>query len=112
MQFSNEEWSEIYNHVKKRKLLFSASVFSTKSIAVLKKIGVDIWKIPSGESLDLGLIKEVTNVSSKPLFISTGMNTQKEVDNIYNFMKKKNDFMLMHCISQYPCEEKNRHEHT
>ena len=108
MQFSNEEWAEIYKHVKKRKLLFSASVFSTKSITVLKKIGVDIWKIPSGESLDLGLIKEVTKVSSKPLFISTGMNTQKEVDNIYNFMKKKkNNFMLMHCVSQYPCEDKN-----
>ena len=55
------------NMLKKRKLLFSASVFSTKSIAVLKKIGVDIWKIPSGESLDLGLIKEVTNVSSKTI---------------------------------------------
>ena len=108
MQFTNEEWSEIYKHVKKKKLLFSASIFSTKSIEVLNKIGVDIWKIPSGESLDLGLIKEVTKISKKPLFISTGMNSQKEVDNIYNFMKKKNNnFMLMHCVSQYPCEDKN-----
>ena len=108
MQFSNEEWLEIRKHVKKKKLLFSASVFSTKSIEILNKIGIDIWKIPSGESLDLGLIKEVTKVSNKPLFISTGMNYQKEVDNIYRFMKKKkNNFMLMHCISQYPCEDKN-----
>ena len=108
MQFSNEEWSEIHKHVKKKKLLFSASVFSSKSIEVLNKIGVDIWKIPSGESLDMGLIKEVTKTSNKPLFISTGMNSQKEVDKIYNFMKKKNnDFMLMHCVSQYPCDDKN-----
>ena len=74
---------------KKKKFLFSASVFSSKSIEVLNKIGVDIWKIPSGESLDMGLIQEVTKTSNKPLFISTGMNSQKEVDKIYNFMKKK-----------------------
>ena len=76
--------------------------FSTKSIEILNKIGIDIWKIPSGESLDLGLIKEVTKVSKKPLFISTGMNYQKRF-NIYRFMKKKkNNFALMHCTSQYP----------
>ena len=54
MQFSNEEWSEIYNHVKKRKNFYLVlQSFSSKSIEVLNKIGVDIWKIPSGESLDM-----------------------------------------------------------
>ena len=108
MQFTNEEWFKISTHIKQRKMLFSSSVFSKKSINVLNKIGIDVWKIASGESLDLNLIKEITNISKKPLLISTGMNNQQEVDKIYNFMKsKKNLFILMHCVSQYPSNIKN-----
>ena len=86
MQFSNEEWLEIRKHVKK-KLLFSAS-FSTKSIEILNKIGIDIWKIPSGESLDLGLIKGNKSIK-KTIIHKYRHELSKRVDNIYRFMKKK-----------------------
>ena len=108
MQFTIEEWQQIKKHIKQKKMFFSSSVFSNKSIQILNKIGVDIWKIPSGESLNLNLIKEVTNTSTKPLFISTGMNYQHEVNKIYRFMKqKKNQFILMHCVSEYPTNLNN-----
>lgn len=108
MQFTDHEWVKIIKHVKSKKMLFSSSVFSFKAIEKLEKLGIDVWKIPSGESLNLNLIKEVTRISNKPIFISTGMNSQLEIDEIYNFMKnKKNLFLLMHCVSQYPCKLKN-----
>ncbi len=108
MEFTDEEWSKIYKHVKAKKLLFSASVFSTKAINLMNKLGIDIWKIASGESLNLNLIKEIVRISNKPVFISTGMSYKKEVNQIVNFIKtKKNPFLLMHCVSQYPTEFKN-----
>tara|TARA_B100000902_G_scaffold313815_1_gene304357 strand:+ start:2750 stop:3781 length:1032 start_codon:yes stop_codon:yes gene_type:complete len=108
MEFSEDEWVKIYKHVKSKKMLFSASVFSNKSIKVMNKIGIDIWKIASGESLSLDLIGQITKVSKKPIFISTGMSYKSEVDKIYNFVrKKKNPFLLMHCTSQYPADYKN-----
>tara|TARA_Y100000768_G_scaffold113266_1_gene83470 strand:+ start:25412 stop:26443 length:1032 start_codon:yes stop_codon:yes gene_type:complete len=108
MEFSKEEWSNIYKHTKKKGMLFSSSVFSSKSINIMKKIGIDIWKISSGESLNLNLVKEITKISTKPVFISTGLSYQNEIDNISNFMKKKeNEFLLMHCTSEYPCSYKN-----
>ena len=108
MEFTKEEWSNIYKHVKKRKMLFSSSVFSSKSINIMKKVGIDIWKISSGESLNLNLVKEVTKISTKPVFVSTGMSYQNEIDNISNFIRKKNnEFLLMHCTSEYPCNDKN-----
>ena len=73
---------------KKRKMLFSSSVFSSKSINIMKKVGIDIWKFPL-ESLNLNLVKEVTKISTKPVFVSTGMSYQNEIDNISNFMRKK-----------------------
>ena len=108
MQFTFEEWFQIKKHIKNKKMLFSSSVFSEKAINVLEKIGLDIWKIASGESLDLDLIKKIVNRSKKPIFVSTGMNYQNEVDQIYSYLKKqKNLFLLMHCVSQYPCDLKN-----
>ncbi|MDC1032927.1 N-acetylneuraminate synthase family protein [Candidatus Pelagibacter sp.] len=108
MEFTDEEWFKIAKHVKSKKLLFSASVFSEKSIYVMKKIGIDVWKIASGESLSSNLINNITNNSNKPIFISTGMSYNREVEKIYNFIsKKKNPFLLMHCTSQYPSNYKN-----
>ena len=108
MQFTIEEWYQIRKHIKEKNMFFSSSVFSNKSIDILNKIGIDIWKIPSGESLDLNLIKDVTRKSTKPLLISTGMNYRHEVDEIYKFMKPKiNPFVLMHCVSQYPTNLNN-----
>jgi N-acetylneuraminate synthase len=105
MEFTKEEWSNIYKHTKKRKMLFSSSVFSSKSINIMKKVGIEI---SSGESLNLNLVKEITKISTKPVFISTGMSYQNEIDSISNFMKKKkNEFLLMHCTSEYPCNDKN-----
>ena len=59
MQFTIDEWLAIKKHIKKRKMLFSASVFSEKAINILEKVGIDIWKIASGESLDLNLIENI-----------------------------------------------------
>ena len=67
MEFSPIEWMQIKRHIKKKGLLFSSSVFSTKAIEILEKIGVDIWKIASGESLNLNMIKEITKRSQKPI---------------------------------------------
>jgi sialic acid synthase SpsE len=68
----------------------------------------ELMKLFDNESLNLYLVKEITKISSKPVFISTGMSFLEEVENIYNFMKKKkNEFLLMHCTSQYPCDFKN-----
>ena len=108
MEFTNEEWFKIYKHVKHKNLLFSASVFSTKAINLMNKLGIDIWKIASGESLNLNLIKEIVKISNKPIFISTGMSFKKEVKEINDFIKKKkNPYLLMHCVSQYPTQSKN-----
>ncbi len=108
MEFTNEEWFKIYKHVKAKKLLFSSSVFSTKAINLMNKLGIDIWKIASGESLNLNLIKEIVRISNKPIFISTGMSYKKEVKKIISYIKtKKNPFLLMHCVSQYPTKFEN-----
>lgn len=108
MEFSSEEWLNLYKHAKKKNLLFCCSVFSEYAAELINKIGIDIWKIASGESMDLNLIKHICKISSKPILVSTGMSFDQEIDKIYNFLKKKNNkFVLMHCTSEYPNKIEN-----
>ena len=66
------------------------------------------YKIASLESLHFPLIKEVCK-TKKPLIISTGTLSEKEINELVNFFKKINfkKFILLHCISDYPTDEKD-----
>ena len=48
-ELNKNEWVKIKKYCKKKKILFSSSPFSLKSFNILKKVGVDFWKIGSGE---------------------------------------------------------------
>ena len=50
----------------------------------------------------------ITNIAKerKKTFISTGMATLKDVENAVKiFRKNKCPFVLLHCVSTYPCPE-------
>ena len=53
------------------------------------------------------LIKQVAD-EKKKTFISTGMSTLKEIDEVVEIFRKKNcNFELMHCNSTYPMKDEN-----
>ena len=52
---------------------------------------------------NLDLLEKVAE-EKKTTFISTGMSTLKDIQNaIRIFKKKKCKYILMHCVSTYPC---------
>ena len=56
---------------------------------------------------NLELLKNVAK-QKKTTFISTGMSEMKDIRTAVKIFKKnKCKFILMHCVSTYPCEEKN-----
>lgn len=53
------------------------------------------------------LLKAVAE-EGKPTFISTGMSTYKEIDAAVKLFRNHDcPFVLMHCISEYPAQEKS-----
>ena len=52
---------------------------------------------------DHDLIKEALS-TNKPIIISTGMSSIKEIDDMYSSIKnsKNKKIILLHCISAYP----------
>ena len=56
---------------------------------------------------NIELIKKIAD-EKKLTFISTGMCTLKDISKAINiFKKKKCKFVLMHCVSTYPCPIEN-----
>ena len=51
------------------------------------------------------LVEKIAKNNSYHTFISTGMSTMTEIENVVNIFKKNKNknFELMHCNSTYPC---------
>ena len=104
-EFTDKEWHVIWDYAKEKKIDISGSVFCSKGITLLKKLGCSYVKIASTDLTNHKLIKEVCS-NFNNVIISTGMATIEEVaSSIDNAKKANNDIKLslMHCVSLYPC---------
>jgi len=106
--FSFEQWLKIKNYCKKKKIIFLCSPFSLAAVDCLIKLKIDAWKIASGEINNLLLLDKITRLSNKPLILSTGLTYEAEINKVLNFLKKKNNkIILLQCTSEYPTKIEN-----
>lgn len=77
--------------------------FSKDGVDQLESIGVDFYKIGSGEMTNHPLIEYIAS-KNKPIIFSTGMSEFEEIEETVNILKKFNvPFAITHCTSIYPC---------
>ena len=91
------------NYCKVIGIKYLCTPFCLKAAHELNQIGVDMFKIGSGEFTDLPFINGVLKLK-KPVIFSTGMTTPKEIMKIYKFIKSRNrsEFAFLNCTSEYP----------
>ena len=99
-----KEWhKKLFREAKKLKLLAFSSPFDLESVDFLNKLNVPCFKIASFEITYLDLIKKCAR-TKKPLIISTGLATFKEIKEAVKAAKscgcKK--IILLKCSSNYP----------
>lgn len=83
-------------------IAYLCTPFSYKAAQELKSIGVDVFKIGSGEMTDLTSLKAIVGLGN-PLILSTGMSTLDEIRETYDAMKSwEAKFCFMNCVSEYP----------
>lgn len=91
---------------KYNKILFS-SPFSIRSVDLLESLNCQIYKIASFEITDLNLIRYIAS-KKKPIIISTGMASEKEIKSAIKEIKKFHDkIIILHCVSAYPTKLKD-----
>lgn len=102
IEFEEKEYNQIDEYCKQKPLHWSASVWDFASLEFLLNYEVPFIKIPSAMMTNSELVKESAK-SGKPIIMSTGMSTLKEVDNaVNNLMKNTDNFVIMHTNSSYP----------
>lgn len=97
------EWiPPLFAHAHNVGITIFASVFDETSVDALERVGCPAYKIASMEITDIPLIKYAAK-TGRPLIISTGMSTWKEIEDAAAASKAilKNTAFL-HCVSGYP----------
>lgn len=100
---------DLSEHCLKKNIQFSCTPFYLDAVEELYDY-VDFYKIASYELLWDDLLIACAK-TKKPIIISTGMATIKEIGHAVNTIKKNGcrDLTILHCISAYPtpCNEAN-----
>ena len=101
-----------YLHLMEYAVSLNLDVFSTPfdedSIDFLASLKQKIWKIPSGELLNLPYIEKIAKLSipDKKIIISTGMATIDEIkQSVSIFINNKvpvDNITILHCNTEYP----------
>ena len=98
-----DAYKEFKIYAEQRGLRFMSTPFDLKSVQYLDSIGMETWKIPSGEITNLPYLIAVGRIK-KPIILSTGMSTLQEIQEAVRILKKEgcSDIFLLHCNTQYP----------
>ena len=104
---SAKEILNLLKHAKKLGLDVGISLFDVLDVNDFgKSIKLfDFYKIPSVKLTDLSLIKSFLELK-KPVLISTGANSEKEIVKTFSKLSRKN-WVPLHCVSNYPTISEN-----
>lgn len=105
-----EFWKPLKEHCDKRGIVFFSTPMSRGAAKILnEEVGVDLWKIGSGDNLDFVMLDYMRR-TDKPIIISSGQSTLEEVEKAVAFLlAKTTKVALLHCVSKYPCPPEELH---
>lgn len=103
LELSYSEFIELKHYCDELGILFLSTPFDLDSIDFLKELGVEIFKIPSGEITNLPYLIKIGKLGKK-VIMSTGMSNLDEVERAVEVLKEygSNDITVLHCNTEYP----------
>lgn len=101
IEFTLEEYKEIDSYCKKNNITWFASCWDQEAIKEMVSIDIKCFKIASASLTDHDLIKEMLSYNL-PIILSTGMSTEKEIDETIQIIDSR-QIGLLHATSSYPC---------
>lgn len=93
---------DAFKLAKKLNITLFSSPFSKRAVDLLEEFKVPLYKVASFEITDLELIDYIAR-KRKPIIISTGMATLKEIKNAIKVIEKYHKkIIILYCVSGYP----------
>jgi len=95
----------LIDYCKEKNIEFLSSPFDLESVDLLNDLGLETFKIPSGEITNLPYLRKIGKLK-KQVIMSTGMADMKEVKDALGILieagTKKKDITVLHCNTEYP----------
>jgi N,N'-diacetyllegionaminate synthase len=105
LELDVETHKELITYCKQKDIIFLSTPFDHESIDLLSDLGLQIFKIPSGEITNLPYLKHIGSLSEQ-VILSTGMSTLEEVGDALNILTNagtsKENITVLHANTMYP----------
>ncbi len=103
MEFTEDQWFGLKRHADERGLIFLSSPFSSEAVDLLRRAGVTVWKVPSGETANTPMLDQIL-ATGLPIILSTGISPLTEIDAAVKRIKAKGvPLAILQCTTAYPC---------
>ncbi|QHS58234.1 N-acetylneuraminate synthase [Chitinophaga agri] len=105
LEISETQHYELQAYATERGIRFLSTGFDEESIDFLDTLGIDIFKVPSGEITNYPYLKYIAS-KGKPIILSTGMTTLGEIEQAVNVLIEngiaREEIRILHCNTEYP----------
>lgn len=105
LELSDEMHFALINKCKEFGIKFLSTGFDIPSLQFLKSIGLDFFKIPSGEITNLPYLREIASYKC-PVVLSTGMSDITEIEQALEVLNVS-QVIILHCNTEYPTPMKD-----
>ena len=105
LELSFDDFIELKKYCDEKGIMFLSTPFDDESIEFLNNLGIEIFKIPSGEITNLPYLRKIGKLEKK-VILSTGMADLGEIEDaldvLINSGTKKENITVLHANTEYP----------
>ena len=104
-RLTDEEYATLVKAVRQAGCMPTATPFDERSVDLCCELGIQMIKIASSDLNDWVLIEKIAK-TKKPVILSTGGSSLKDLDDIVTFFANRNiPLAINHCVSIYPTDD-------
>lgn len=104
-RLSHEEYAILVENIRKSGCIPMATPFDEKSVDMCVEFEMPIIKVASADNNDWLLLEKIAK-TKKPVIVSTGGVSLKDMDDLVQFFENRNiPLALNHCVAAYPTED-------
>jgi N-acetylneuraminate synthase len=105
-RLADDDYANLVKAIRHASCIPMATPFDEKSVDLCVELGIPILKIASSDLNDWLLIEKIAK-TKKPVIVSTGGSSVKDIDDLVTFFQNRNiPLAINHCVSIYPSEDR------
>lgn len=106
-RMSKQEYALLVDAIRKNGCIPMSTPFDENSVDLCVELGIPIIKLASSDLNDWVLIEKIAK-TRKPVIVSTGGSSLKDIDDLVTFFANRNiPLAINHCVSLYPSEDED-----